>query len=384
MKISLIYTLPFFVLAAVFCFSCSKEENEFPADISKSVFVYMVADNDLDYYGVENVIDMQKGLSDTSYGHIIVYLDRASTSNPSHPCLYDIKHDTVQSITSKIIRVYPEQNSCDAGVFENVFSDAESYCKMFGSDITRLVFWSHGTGWLPQNALTPIAKSFGQDSDEEMDIISLSEVLNKRHFEYILMDACFMGSLETAFQMRKCADYLILSPSEVLSRGFPYDKIAQYLVEAENCAEEICKSFYDCYSVKQNAFCSATISLEDTKWLDSLAESMNFFYNDLCFSDSIAAKIPQYDRTFSGYFFDFQEFVKLYCKNEKIKDDILKKYNFAVKKYLHTQKMFSVLDLKDTYGLSIYVPNNFASRKKVHEYYKKLDWYEKVSDSFNF
>ena len=46
--------------------------------------------------------------------------------------------------------------------------------------------------------------------------------------------------------------------------------------------------------------------------------------------------------------------------------------------------MFSVLDLKDTYGLSIYVPNNFASRKKMHEYYKKLDWYEKVSDSFNF
>lgn len=94
---------------------------------------------------------------------------------------------------------------------------------------------TRGSGWLPEDIqYDATTRSFGLDnSDEksnettnEMDILELSEVFNGHHFELLLMDACFMGSIEFAYELRKSFDTLILSPSEVLATSFPYDSIA--------------------------------------------------------------------------------------------------------------------------------------------------------------
>ena len=53
-------------------------------------------------------------------------------------------------------------------------------------------------------------------------------------FDYILFDACLMSQVEVAYELRDTADYLILSPAEVMSAGFPYFKITKYLLSADN------------------------------------------------------------------------------------------------------------------------------------------------------
>ena len=46
----------------------------------------------------------------------------------------------------------------------------------------------------------------------------------------------------------------------------------------------------------------------------------------------------------------------------------------AIPLYLHTDEIFASLDITDTSGLSIYIPNDYDKRKQLHEYYKKLSW----------
>jgi hypothetical protein len=86
--------------------------------------------------------------------------------------------------------------------------------------LRNVVLWSHGSGWLPeevqQDATT---RTFGLDNTgeeggevgNEMDILELSEAFNGYHFDLLLADACFMGSVEFAYELRNSFDTLILS-----------------------------------------------------------------------------------------------------------------------------------------------------------------------------
>ena len=74
-----------------------------------------------------------------------------------------------------------------------------------------------------------------------MDLPDLAEVLSPYRFDYILFDACFMGSVEVLYELRHSARYFIASPAEILADGFPYHLILPYLIgklELEKVAQE--------------------------------------------------------------------------------------------------------------------------------------------------
>lgn len=72
-------------------------------------------------------------------------------------------------------------------------------------------------------------------------------------------------------------------------------------------------------------------------------------------------------------FFDFQQFLTCFRENNSYYD-ILSLLSIIQPYYKHTDKMFSVLDLYGTTGLSIYIPNNYEQRRYLHTYYATLDW----------
>ena len=45
------------------------------------------------------------------------------------------------------------------------------------------------------------------------------------HFDFIMFDACFMMSVEVAYEVRNYTDYYIGSPTENPGPGAPYDKV---------------------------------------------------------------------------------------------------------------------------------------------------------------
>lgn len=367
-----------------------------------AVLIYMAADNNLDYYAIANIRQMEQGLSGCSESNIFVFIDRNSGGSPSHPYLLRLNKNTESSgITSPILRVYPEQNTCNPDFLRKVIADVKDYSRQRNAELRRLVLWSHGTGWLPEG--TPFNEiddenedinskgqpplfSFGLDNNggidgtsyqKEMEITDLASALDGEHFDLLLLDACFMGTIEAAYEFRQACDYLIASPSEILSSGFPYIDIINNLVCDIVDPLEVAEKIFNYYNNQKGIMQSAAISIIDTRYLTKLALEMELVYMDyLSCRDSLPiSSFLQYDRTGSNYFFDFKNFI--FSLSEQTKKDysgILNCYQDTLPYYMHTVKMFNTLDLTGTEGLSIYIPNTFLTRSELHAYYKSLSW----------
>ena len=88
------------------------------------------------------------------------------------------------------------------------------------------------------------------------------------HTEYILFDACYMSSVEVAYELKDVTHYLIASPTEVLSYGFPYITMGKHLLETPNY-KGIVDSFISFYSSYNLPY--GTVAVTDCTQLDALA-----------------------------------------------------------------------------------------------------------------
>lgn len=88
------------------------------------------------------------------------------------------------------------------------------------------------------------------------------------HTEYILFDACYMSSVEVAYELKDVTHYLIASPTEVLSYGFPYITMGKHLLGMPNY-KGIADSFISFYSSYNLPY--GTVAVTDCTQLDALA-----------------------------------------------------------------------------------------------------------------
>ena len=88
------------------------------------------------------------------------------------------------------------------------------------------------------------------------------------HTEYILFDACYMSSVEVAYELKDVAHYLIASPTEVISYGFPYITMGKHLLGTPNY-KGIADSFISFYSSYYLPY--GTVAVTDCTQLDALA-----------------------------------------------------------------------------------------------------------------
>lgn len=387
----------FFVLITSFLISCSKENLDQP--IKRLVLVYMVADNDLDYFAIQNINEMEKGLMSCSNRDLYVYIDRASNANPSHPYLMKIKPDTTEKVISQIVRTYPEQNSADAQVLKKVIIDTKEISNVSYNSL-GLVLWSHGSAWLPNGVsinsnrgnIVDSTKSlnrfkafsidnqlnYSSSDSAEMDIKELGQALNGFNLDFIIFDACFMSSIEVAYELRNCTKYLIASPTEILSSGFPYKKITPLLFDESFRPNEIANTFYDSYLKQNGVLRSASITAINTKKLDDLAtfvflinsKSKN---NEMVNTDSI----QQFDRQKKYLLFDLKQtlLLQLDVLSDKIlKESFNKIWSECIISEYHTNSILGTLKLTNCNGMSIFIPTK--RQTNLYNYYKTLSWYK--------
>jgi hypothetical protein len=149
-KISLILLL--FCLL-YFLSGCSAVDDEEAPSLVPATLIYMVADNNLDFYAMLNIRQMERGFPDNAVGHVFVFLTRRRGANPSHPYLMKItqnKDDNI--IRSPIIQTYRQQNTVNPDFMRQVIADVKEHSRRHGAELRRLILWSHGTGWLPEGA----------------------------------------------------------------------------------------------------------------------------------------------------------------------------------------------------------------------------------------
>lgn len=418
--------------------ACKKET--LPPGPQRTVIVYMVADNDLYPYSVQNINDMEGAWDDSFEGHMVVYLHPrvfADETDENLPRLLLISRDpnggaepynpnnAANRIVSRVLKTYTrDQNPTDPAVMSAVIADAMALAP---ADNYGLVFWSHGSGWIPQGMGGPLKSqvppsgdpfwggsklegiaeamaavgsgaqsskntvvgySFGvssSHSSSEMEIDAMAAALPVGTvFDFILFDACHMGCVELAWELRDRAKYLISSVAEVLGTGFPYRRVMKPMfAQGEADVVGIAQEFFKHYDAQPGAYRTGLVSVVDNGRLPELAEAVKALCDEGLPVSGFDTGAQQYGRTktmFHNTFYDLGALVggtwsgtvspdKLAAFNEALAEAV--PYAAATPWILQGQE--GEIQVNRHCGLSCYLPRTVTPRS-LEAYRTRFDW----------
>ena len=172
--------------------------------------------------------------------NVVVYIDTVSektTSTTGNGCYYytGVSTDTIivngETLTGfKKSEYYGTGNTGTASELTGFINYVK---ENFQSEKYVLDLWSHGDGWLPSsysttNSTKQICLDEGDKSSLDMweveSAISGSEIPK---MDVIYTDACLMGGIEVAYQLKDVSDYLVFSPELTPGPGGEYQGIIE-------------------------------------------------------------------------------------------------------------------------------------------------------------
>jgi len=391
MKRICVLVLAFFCLA-----SCCDPDPSI--EDKQALFIYFAGNNNLTYEGEEDLQDIKNSwlptVREKDKAVLVFYhfLD-------SIPTLSRFYKDGNGKTVEEIIKTYPAStNSASVATLETVLVDAE---KAWPAEHRSIIFWSHGSGFLPEgyyahpkdkaaydgllrsDVVDPYAwmvkaddgsKSFAEDNGSEMDIMEMARILSSRKSEFILFDACLMGNVEVAYEFRNCCDYILFSPTEILADGFPYEKMMQpiFSLKPKEAMLTIAKDYMAHYRAQSGDFASATVTVVETAGLEALAAACKPVFQN--HQDEILTLdrdcVQPYFRFEKHWFYDLDDFVQQVATDAEYRQ-VHSALDGAVI-FKDATDHFLGLDMLHVSGLSVYIPR--AEYTVLNTYYRKLAW----------
>ena len=364
---------------ALTLFSCKKAEKEEIVVVKrpKTVLLYMVANNNLSYDAENSISRLQNGYIPAEEGNLLVYKHCAGMD----PVLLHIKKGEEGTVVADTAYRFPPRVSATKSALTQALNVTQA---LFPADSYGLILWSHGTGWIPPLASSSSAaqeqrsgscpeRTFGLDGKVELEIRDLAQAIPYK-LSFMLMDACFMGGIETAYEVKDSVDYYIGSPAEILTESFPYHKIMQHIFKSTPDYAAVCKEYYDYYNAKSGAERSATVALMDCSKLAEVAEvAKRVFdqYGERIASLDLSLLQPYFRGSSSKYFYDLKDLVDAIA-DASLSAEFAAALERAVP-YKASTPYFIELPIRSFCGVSTYVPGNPADTK-LADYYKQYKW----------
>ena len=364
---------------ALTLFSCKKAETEEIVVVKrpKTVLLYMVANNNLSYDAENSISRLQNGYIPAEEGNLLVYKHCAGMD----PVLLHIKKGEEGTVVADTAYRFPPRVSATKSALTQALNVTQA---LFPADSYGLILWSHGTGWIPPLASSSSVaqeqrsgscpeRTFGLDGKVELEIRDLAQAIPYK-LSFMLMDACFMGGIETAYEVKDSVDYYIGSPAEILTESFPYHKIMQHIFKSTPDYAAVCKEYYDYYNAKSGAERSATVALMDCSKLAEVAEVAKRVFDQ--YGESIASLDlsllqPYFRGSSSKYFYDLKDLVDAIA-DASLSAEFAAALERAVP-YKASTPYFIELPIRSFCGVSTYVPGNPADTK-LADYYKQYKW----------
>lgn len=393
----------FLLLSAILWSSCSDDTEDTTQTVESapvSVLAYMVAENNLDSYLKQNIRTMFSGLSslDKSATLLIYWDGKTGVSGIDTPVIlrytYDgkgkingmaiknIGNELVEILSiAEIVKEYPDQVSTDKDVMSQVLKDMAS---LSPTNRIGLVAGSHANSWIEASSRS---RAFGDDSGNSINISDMAEAMGStnRTFDFLLFDACLMGSAEVCYDFRNVTNYQIVSVLEIPADGFPYDMMLANLYEGTvEGYKKACQAYINYYGHRVDDGISnswGTISLIDSHKMVALSQAVEeqiLQHKDRLGNFDVSV-LQEYGKRFEFKYIsvDAKQFVKVLNDGnvpsgfESAMNDVVV-YTDCLDK-ASTNAYNYVVD-KDNYcGLGIYVP--VRGEYEWNNYFKKIDWY---------
>lgn len=407
-----LYTLLVIVLAA-----CSNEiPEQQPAKRSgRTVLVYLISNNkagSLDTYLRDNVIDMYTALGNMKESCTLLvfyrpYTGDAPLSKPTLMSFYadgrgninnvaaltgtELTFDAVCRIAQKKEYTMNSQIATDPAVMEEVFTDMQTVAP---SDSYGLILGSHASGWMKGTSVP--TKAFGDDDGYNIDIPDLADVLKNSFSEkldFVLFDACMMGTAEVGYELRETTSYCIASVMETPVYGFPYDQILPYLYSENVDYSAVCHEFIS-FNKTKDAW--GTCAVMDCSQMENLASAVKAKLSE--WQDALSSvsmqNVQQYGVNSYKYFsYDVLDFFRELGRKSGVVEADLNEAVASIQSALNQAVIAKdclsgidydfeelVIDGTRFCGIGMYIPKEYnsyvANKTAWNDYYEQsISWY---------
>ena len=414
------------------------EENEtvrIPDDYRNVFIMYAMGFNNLRGYLTEDINDILSSPLMSSSRDIIIILSHIAERSPGKaydpsipvsPTLTKISRNFDGTIQKDTLTVMTEGFTIDENTVlastETLKKSLEYIKENFSAKKYGLLLSSHGSGWTPSGYISNPDKFDNNNNDFfssswqqkkripvywreredkipvktigvhnittssalEMEITDLADAIPFK-LDYVIFDACFMGGIEVAYELRNVTDKIIFSQTEILADGMDYKTMCSYLFAAgEPDLEGFCQRYYDYYNAKKGLNQSATISLIDCTKLEGLAQTtkelLTKYRNGLNTLQRTRGVQQYYQNNYKRlhqWFYDFGDIIEKCGLSEEDSKILNESLSTVVKYKAATKRFMSDYDIKTHSGLSMYLPFT-TGRDYLHSFYKTLEWNQAV------
>jgi len=307
--------------------SKTNETPEINFTVRKSVWnvlVYLDADNNLEQFGIMDFNEMEcvKGLGDGKI-NVLVLFDRITgywtdtsddwTGTRLYQVLYDPNELDDTIIRSKRVEGFingvhltttgnnEELNMAESNTLKSFVEWAKTN---YIADNTMVILWNHGDGWStgpsPDMSIVPVSgsdvivdnsfltntlyKGICQDQTSGGQIMPNSGVklaLYGKGIKVLGFDACLMGMLESVYEFRSLADYMIASPDEEPADGWEYNVWLYKFYNSSLTTEALVKSIIDSYGDRYSATPKTTLAAYKLSEVTNVKKAFEVYVTNL-------------------------------------------------------------------------------------------------------
>lgn len=240
-------------------------------ELRNLTFVYMMAENSLSGYATSDIKEMMSAAADIPDDcALIVFVD-----DVLRPRICRIYNGAKGAVCDTVHTFREDFASSSAANARMVF---RWVAERYSAQRLNVVLWSHGSGWVA-GGRAPRNRSIGVDNGKNDYSNSDTEVLDIEDIPLLLsefpvrptvlmFDACFMQTLETAYALRECAQWIVASPAEIPADGAPYDLLLEHFFALDVNAAHIVDAYCDAY---ENEWSGVVLSVVDCNAMEQLA-----------------------------------------------------------------------------------------------------------------
>uniref|UniRef100_UPI0040386A58 clostripain-related cysteine peptidase n=1 Tax=Segatella hominis TaxID=2518605 RepID=UPI0040386A58 len=333
----------------------------------------------------------KKGLNNT---RVLVFF----SNNANNSTLFDLTYnDVTKEVSRTPIKTYEGSAYNSANGFADILNEVRQNAEALNY---ALIIGGHGCGWscaddwinYPNQAKsfntqqtlsydTPFSGiQFGTDPDNpttrffgsvdrkenSIDLSTLVEGIKQSgiKMQYILFDVCYMGNVETAYELKDVTNYLVASSSEIMAKGIPYRLMWSYLNGTTPNYSSLVNGIVNFYKNSNAPYCN--MAAIDCRQLDALANVMKEINQKYTFDTTIPLdSIQPLDGFLPHLSYDMAVYVDSLRPNGYLKDQFSNQLKKTVKAAAHTDCAYTALrqypevtiKIKNYCGLSISDPS---------------------------
>lgn len=203
-----------------------------PAQKSWTYMVYLDADNNLESAGMKDFNEMES-VGSTSDVNIVVQMDRIPSYDDTNGDwtgtrrYYVTKDSDLQIVHSTLIQDLGEVNM---GASAALSSFVEWAISDYPAARYALVLWDHGSGY-PGVCFDDTNNGDYLTMRELKQVLSAVKTATGFKMDVLSFDACLMGMIEVAHQVKDYVNFMVASEESEPNDGTPYDTVLNVLAQ---------------------------------------------------------------------------------------------------------------------------------------------------------